>query len=75
MQYGVQSLFSVVGAAPGKRTPEAVRATIARAFPGLAEAAQIEVLVDANQAVRGALSTRWFPRFGSRLSPLFELQA
>jgi cellulose synthase/poly-beta-1,6-N-acetylglucosamine synthase-like glycosyltransferase/glycosyltransferase involved in cell wall biosynthesis len=67
-EHGVQPLFSVNGIAPGRGTPEAVRATIARAFPGLAAAAQIEILRNAEQdlgcgSVDGVIATLWTTAF------------
>jgi glycosyltransferase involved in cell wall biosynthesis len=68
VQHGVRPLFAVLGATPGKGTPEAVRATIARAFPTLAKAAQIEVLADGDDVpsfgpVDAMICTLWITAF------------
>jgi glycosyltransferase involved in cell wall biosynthesis len=67
-EHDVRPFFSVIGIGRGRETPDAVRATIARAFPGLAAAAQIEVLRDAGQdlgcgPVDAVISTLWTTAF------------
>lgn len=63
-KHGVRPCFSILGSA----RPDAVRATIARAFPGLAAAARIEVLADGTQdldcgPVDAVISTLWTTAF------------
>jgi cellulose synthase/poly-beta-1,6-N-acetylglucosamine synthase-like glycosyltransferase/glycosyltransferase involved in cell wall biosynthesis len=63
-EHDVRQLFSVIGMTRGRGTPDAMRATMARAFPGLAAAARIEVLGDVEQnltcgPVDAMISTLW----------------
>ncbi len=73
-RHGVRPLFSVMGAEPGRSSPDAVRAVIAQAFPALAAAATIEILRGPDEPFGGGpvdalVSTLWITAYRALRAP------